>query len=97
MLTTTELAARYPVANTNSAEAWTRLLDKWRSLNLLVEGSHWRIRRNGRCRRPPREYDTCRVLRLLMTSDNTFAGSVRVEHREAIKAVLSSGKEMVGV
>ncbi len=97
MLTTTELAERFPVANVNSAECWTRLLSKWQKRKLLKSGEHWRIRRTLGRSRPPREYDACRVLQLLWTSDSTFAESVRVEHQEAIRGAIRGVKEGIGV
>jgi len=97
MLTITELADRYPVANTNSVECWTRLVAKWRTSKLLLPGTHWGIRRQERGRsRPAREYDVRRVMTLVQVSDHTFAESVRQAHGEGIRAVVC-GKETVGI
>lgn len=98
MLTTNELAQRYPVTNADSLDCWKRLLDRWRTSNKLKAEKHWRIRRQGgRACRPPREYDALQVLRLVWSSENTFAESVKIEHGEEIRRVLNESREVVGI
>lgn len=91
MLTTIELAERYPVQDVNSQKSWRRILDCWRISGCFKEGEY--TYRFG-CGRPAAQYHEKAVLRLVWLSDKAFAVAVRVAHTESIRQRLQKEKSL---